>query len=367
MLTTGRDILFNFPEAGVLLLLLFPFFLGQIVLTHYRHRQQSAYAPSSHLSRLLIARSPVLRWTKMIGWALIWLLVCLALMQPFGNIRYTSSSLPLSAAQAQQAPHEIIFLVDTSASMRVPDGYEGQTRLESAKNILEDILSQLHGQTVSLYAFTSQLSAVVPPTLDYIFTRLAIKDLHIDQGDVGGTRFAPVLAALKEQAFPKPSPKRYTVIMLTDGGDTQLESLSGEARIQATQTILNAIPNPEELHLHLFTIGLGSLQSQPIPHVSFEGKPVFSKLEPEILQQIAAQERGKYDMAARKSSWNLAQELIAQIGHQEMMEVQHMQTERQVLAAQKEDLIVDWYYQIPLGLALLFYLLNLLLPDVRRI
>ncbi len=363
------EILFNLPQAGLLILLLIPILLAQLALTHYRKKQQQGYASPTLLSRLIIPRSPGLRHTKNVGWALIWILTCLALMEPFGNIRYSSLSAHSpspSNAQPHLALHEVILLVDISASMRVPDGPDGQTRLEAAKGIMQDLIRLLRGQTVSLYAFTSELSAVVPPTLDYLFTRLAIKDLHIDQGDVGGTRFAPVLAALKKQAFPDPSSKSYTIMMLTDGGDTQLETLKGAAREQETQSILSAISDPQQLHLHLFTIGLGSLNPQVIPQVTFEGKPVLSKLEPDILQQLAARERGKYYQAEDWTSWNLAQELMIQIVKDNLIESQGAQAERKVAPIKKEDIIVDLYYQIPLGLALLFYLLYLLLPDVRR-
>lgn len=365
----SRDVLFNFPQAGWLLLLLLPLLYGQFALRRYRQRQEQTYASSSLLDRLIIPRSPSLTYTKMVGWLLIWGLACLAFMGPFGHIRYSSMAGPSSPAQAKShvVPHEVIFLVDTSASMGVPDGPEGETRLEEAKVIMEDIIRQLRGQTISLYAFTSQLSAVVPPTLDYLFIRLSLKELHINEGDVGGTRLAPVLTALKEQAFPQPSSKRYTIIMLTDGGDTQLETLKGEAREKERQAILAAISDPQELHLHLFTIGMGSLKAQTIPHVTFDDKPVMSELEPEILKQLAAQERGKYYMAQEWTSWDLAQELLAQMGKEEWNDQSDFQAERQVAAVKQEDILVDLYYQIPLGLALFFYGILFLLPDVRRL
>lgn len=363
-----REVLFNLPQAAWLILLLMPFFLGQLALSRYRRKMQSAYAIPSLLPRLLTVRSPLLRYTKILGWGLIWILACLTLMDPFGNIRYAPlSSSTSSTAHPHAVQHEVIFLVDASASMRVPDGYEGQSRLETTKAIMEDILRQLHGQTVSLYAFTSELSSVVPPTLDYIFTRLRIKDLHIDQGEVGGTRFASALAALKQQAFPEPSPKRYTIFMLTDGGDTQLEALTGTAREQEKEAILNALPDPRQFHFKLFTIGIGSLQAQPIPNVTLDGKPVLSKLEPDILQSLAKHEGGKYERAEKWTSWDLAQELVGQMNENGFTDLQGEQAERKVAAVKKEDVIVDLYYQIPLGLVLLFYFFNLLLPDVRRL
>jgi Ca-activated chloride channel family protein len=368
---SGRDILFNLPQAGYLLLFLLPLLYGQFSLQRYRQSKRQSFAPAQLLSRLLIPRSSSLTYTKVMGWALIWSLVCLALMEPFGNLRYSTSGIPSTTTpthlQPRYIPHEVIFLVDTSASMGVPDSPEGETRLEEAKVIMEDVVRQLRGQTVSLYAFTSELSSIVPATVDYLFLRLSIKDLHIDEGEVGGTRFAPVLKSLKEQAFPQPSSKRYTIIMLTDGGDTQLETLKGEAQEKERKAILTAIPNPQQLHLRLFTVGLGSLKPQPIPNVTFQGKPVLSKLEPDILKQLATQERGQYYMAQEWTSWDLAQALISKMGEDELIEQQGAQLERQVAAVKQEDIITDLYYQIPLGLAILFYLINFLLPDVRRL
>lgn len=368
---TGRDILFYFPHAGFLILLLIPLLYGQFALKRYRRRQEQSYTSSSLLSRLILPRSSSLMYTKIVGWALIWTLLCLAFMEPFGNIHYSSMTASSQASHAQvqtrAVPHEVIFLVDTSASMGVPDGLEGESRLEEAKIIMEDILRQLRGQTVSLYAFTSELSAVVPPTLDYIFVRLSIKGLHIDEGDVGGTRFAPVLTSLKQQDFPQPSLKHYTIIMLSDGGDTQLEALTGKEKEQEKQAILTAIPNSQQLHLRLFTVGLGSLKAQAIPNVTFEDKPVLSKLEPDILKQLAERERGQYYMAQEWTSWDLAQQLVSQMGEEETINPSDSLAERQVAAVKKEDILVDLYYQIPLGLALLFYFINCLLPDVRRL
>jgi len=363
----GRDITFNFPQASFLILALIPLLLAQIALVFHRKRQQSLYTSASLLPKLMMSRSSILNWTKAANWAIIWILLCFALMEPFGNIRYTSSTNPhTSQAGALPIQHEVIFLADTSASMRVEDGPNGLTRLEASKAIMEDILRQLRGQTVSLYAFTSQLSAVVPATLDYIFTRLSINELKIDQGDVGGTRFAQVLTSLKEQAFPEPSTKKYTVIMLTDGGDTELERLRGSAREEEVKAILNAISIPEQLHLRLFTVGIGKQKAQPIPHVTFEGKPVYSQLEPDILQELAARERGKYYMADAWTSWDLALELAAQMEANDATDLKKAQAERKVAEIQKEDVIVDLFYQIPLGLALLFILINFMLPDVRK-
>ena len=364
----GRDVLFNFPQIGWLITLLIPFFLGQFALSSYRKKMESVYTTPSLLSHLLIPRSPLLRYTKMVGWGLIWILACLALMEPFGNMRYSSLS-PHSpyTTQSTMVSHEVLFLVDTSASMRVPDGSHDQSRLETAKNLMTDLLLQFHGQTVSLYAFTSELNQVVPSTLDYIFTRLAINDLHIDQGDVGGTRLAPVLTALKQQAFSEPTSKHTTIILLSAGGDTQLETLTAEAQDKEKEAIINALPNAEQFHLRLYSIGIGSLTPHSIPNVKFHGKPVVSQLDPNILEGLAKHARGKYYMAEKWNSADLTKELMKQMHDHYSSAYEGKESERKVTTPQKEDIIIDLYYQIPLALVLFFYSLNLLLPDVRRL
>jgi Ca-activated chloride channel family protein len=211
--------------------------------------------------------------------------------------------------------------------MKVAPSTEGQSRLDTAKMVMQDILQGLQGQTVSLYAFTSELTPIVPPTLDYLFTRLAIKNLHIDEGGVGGTRFGPVLTELKKEAFP----------------------------------------DPKQTHLHLLTVGIGSLEAEPIPNVTFKDKPVLSKLEPEILKELASRERGQYLMANSGNSWDLAQKILSEIKNNRLSDSAEMQSERKVAAIQQQDFIFDLYYQIPIGIALFFYLLNLLLPDVYRL
>lgn len=359
----ASDVYFNFSQASYLLLLVIPLAILQLLLIGYRKKRLHAYAPSKTLSRLMIPRSFILTLTKMGGWILVWTLACLAFMEPYGNIRSSAQNKSAEKQKAFFAPHEVIFLVDTSASMGVPDGVDGNTRLEEAKIIMEDLMRQLNGQMVSLYAFTSELSSVVPPTLDYLFARLSMKELHIDEGDVGGTRFAPILASLQKEAFPEPSPKRYSVIMLSDGGDTQLESLTGEEKKQEEQNILNSLSHPEGLHLKLFTIGIGSSKPTPIPHVSEAGNPVLSKLEPSILRDLALQNGGKYENASESTSWDLAVEIKREMGEDPLITSQEFSEGGSL---KQDSILVDWYFQIPLALALLVYLFNLSIPDVKK-
>jgi Ca-activated chloride channel family protein len=365
----NSDIIFEYPYSSLLLLLLIPLLFGFIGLHFHRKKQSEEFSSTETLKQLLTPRSPLLTYTKWCVWVIIWTLCCIALMSPIGNLRYRPLANPAVKALAKPhyLPHEVLFVVDTSASMGVTDGYDSTTRLNEAKSIMTDIISQLKGQTASLYAFTSSLSQLAPPTVDYLFLRLMIRELHLDEGDVGGTSFAAALESLSEGAFQKPSLKHYSVIFLSDGGDNQLDLLQGREREEEVKRIINAIPDPAQFNIRFYTVGIGSSKRQQIPHVTNEeGKPVESALEPEILEQLAKRNRGKYYQADQWSSWSLSREIASQIGQDPLISAQDGRPARQVTSIKQEDLIFDLYYQIPLGMALLFFFLNLLLPDVRR-
>ena len=78
-------------------------------------------------------------------------------------------------------------MLDTSASMSVEDTRQKNTRLEVAKEIIDEMVQKLDGQNVALYSFTSALTPIVPLTLDYLFTRLMLQDVHLNYGEVAGT------------------------------------------------------------------------------------------------------------------------------------------------------------------------------------
>jgi Ca-activated chloride channel homolog len=365
----GHDILFYFPQLAILFLFLIPLLLGQRFLWNHRQRQIRHYTDSSLLPQLLFARSNQFYLAKTIGWSLIWLFGCLALMGPFGNTRYPFASqqpIPTSSA-LKYRPHEVLFLVDTSASMGVLDGEGGQSRLDEAKEIIEDIIQQLKGQTVSLYAFTSELDPLVPATSDYLFTRLITRSLQINGNGVAGTNFVSVLKSLQERVFNVSSSKMYTLVLFSDGGDNAWEAATEQAKQTIKQEILDALPNPQQFFIQFFAVGMGDLNPQVIPRVSLNGQPVKSALNSVLLKAMAQQLNGTYDQASQWTAWNLSNEIVERMGQDPLMTEEEIKSkERQFSTVQQNEMLSDLYFQIPLGIAILFYLLNLLLPDVER-
>jgi Ca-activated chloride channel family protein len=372
-----RDITYDFPQAAYLLLFIFPAWILYYSLFRYRQRSIQQYANVSTLPHLLRPRSPFLTMIKILALNLAWIFACLAFMNPKGNLQYQSSSTIKASRQVQGSgtprhrTHDVIFLIDASASMSVSDMQGNQTRLEAAKEIVGEVISQLRGENVAMYAMTSELIPLVPSTLDYLFARLALRQLKINEGDVEGTNFEKVLTSLKIKVLTAPDSRLYTVILLSDGGDNQIETLQGQTREQAILNIVQIISNLQGLNLRLFTIGVGSKEGGIIPHVTFKGGPVTSKLEDDLLKALANQGRGAYYEARSLPVWNLTQGILNKMGQDPIYEEEAGQglastsLARKVIPAKKEEMVYDLYYQIPLGLAILCLLIYFALPDIR--
>ncbi|MBA3722236.1 MAG: VWA domain-containing protein [Parachlamydiaceae bacterium] len=363
-----RDLYIDYPQAAYLLIFvpILLFFIWRLI--KYRQSVIKTYASPNHLSELLNPRSQILTFIKYCCLIFAWILACLALMGPKGNLQYVNISEEAtsnSANHLEARPQEVIFLVDTSASMQVSDASNGETRLQEAKETIDTIVELLNGQTISLFAFTSQLTELVPPTLDYIFTRLIAKDLHINEGNVGGTNIEEAFKVLNHKLFSTPSSKYYYIVLLSDGGDSRVEALKGEEKIIAISKIIEQLPNPEQFHLRIFSVGLGSEKGGDIPNMIVDRKPVHSRLESTLLKEIAQKGNGQYYPANDLSTWDLATFIVNQINKEAIID-KNSNYNRTVTPVKSENMIYDLYYQIPLGLVLLLLLMIRVLPDTWK-
>ncbi len=84
-----------------------------------------------------------------------------------------------------------------------------------------------------------------------------LKQLQINEGGVSGTSIAAALKDMHERYFSIPTSLIKTLVLLTDGGDTYLETLQGQARDSEINSMVNSLGNPEQNHLRVFTIGMG--------------------------------------------------------------------------------------------------------------
>lgn len=364
-----HDIHYFFPQAAYLIFLglVIPFLLWR--LFRYRKKTLEEFAAPSLLKSLAILRSPKALFVKALCLCLSWIALVLALMQPTSYGYYPqqmANSLQNRILAGEPIPHLVIFLMDASASMTVVDS-QHRSRFNLSKDIANEIVTRLSGERVALHAFTSEVTQLIPQTYNYLFLRIMIKQLRINEGGEPGTSISGALKEMQEHYYATPTPLLKTLIILSDGGDTYLETLQGAARDREIDLMLEFLGDPERNHLRVYTIGLGSLKGEEIPEISFEGKPVLSALDEGLLKKISQRGRGQYYRANDFSPKAIASDLTLRMQQDMQKPEQFMQNSSVVKSSgAQENLAHDLYFQIFLGLGILLFVLSLLIPDIKN-
>lgn len=356
------DLSYDWPQAvyGILLTLLFIWLFWRYFYKGGQVVHQAA------LPQLVQAGSPYMFWLRALFFSLSWLFAVLAIMQPKGNERYASGQETNHKKEnhtfnLQRKAHDILFLIDASASMNSADTRSGQTRLDAAKEIADELISRLKGENVGIYAFTSAPSKISPLTLDYLFARLMLKNIQINEGGAAGTDFYSLLSQISQEYFQNTGPRLKTIILISDGGDTGVETVSGEAKENKISSILNFLNNADALHLRVYTIGVGSQSGAKVPEVTDNGKPVISQLDPSLLQRISSKGRGKYFEEQRQSVVDIASSIITDMAQDNpYVDNEAVELSYNLSSADK---IYSYFFQWPLALSILFLILALFLPE----
>lgn len=338
-------------------------------LYQFREKQLNYFADNRLLNIITVKREPAVFWTKVTLCCLVWLLAIFALMQPKGNERYAaidSSEQVISSGKklVRKKTHQVILLIDTSASMGVSDLSGGTTRLAFAKEIADQVVSRLKGENISLLSFTASTTDIVPSTTNYFFTRLMINQLTINEGDTPGTDFQQAFNTIAKQYIANSSNQiSKTLILMTDGGDTHLEELkennsSQTAYNAAVQTLLKPLTNPETHQMQIVIVGIGSTKGGFIPGVTLDEKPVTSSLNTSLLQQISDALHSRLLIADQMTFLEISQAIMNTINQQSEHTNQIQATEDN-----SDEHLYDYYFQFPLALALIALALFLLIPN----
>jgi len=194
---------------------------------------------------------------------------------------------------------DLIVALDFSKSMLAKDIYP--SRLERAKRELESLMDRLSGDRVGLVAFAGE-TLTYPPTTDYDAVKLFWRDLSPSDMPVGGTAIGRALTSAIEMLSrlrqSGGETRDQVILLLTDGEDTESQPL--EAAEQAAK-----------LAIKVFAVGIGSRSGELVPELAEgeqaagyikdrEGKYVTSRLDEDLLSQIAAKTGGGYLRADAK-------------------------------------------------------------------
>lgn len=184
---------------------------------------------------------------------------------------------------------DIVIAMDVSLSMLAED--IKPNRLEKAKQEINGLISRMKGDRVGLVAFAGVSFIQCPLTLDYSAAKMFLDIIDINLIPQPGTAIGDAIRT-SIRAFNQKERKYKVLILLTDGEDHDSDPLG-------------AAEEASKEGIRIYTIGIGSVQGEPIPikdnrgqvtgfKKDKEGSVIVSKLDEVTLQKIALTTGGKY-------------------------------------------------------------------------
>lgn len=279
----------------------------------------------------------------------VWKVALILLSLAFLNLALARPQIGTKLEEVKREGIDLLIAVDVSLSMLAKD--VPPSRLEKAKHEIGSLLRKLRGDRVGIIAFAGDAFLQCPLTLDYGAAQLFLDTLEPGIIPDPGTNINRALE-LAFKSFNSTERKYKVLVLITDGenhGD-DLGPLIDEAERQG---------------IVIYTVGLGSPEGVPIPEydeagrqIGFkkdrQGNVVTTKLDEVTLEKMALQTGGKYYRAS--GAEQELDRIYDEVGKMEKKEL------GSVKFTQFED-----RYQYFLAIAVLLLLLEILIPERRRV
>ncbi|MCA9214211.1 MAG: VWA domain-containing protein [Planctomycetales bacterium] len=271
---------FDQPHYGHLLWLVVILLAILILLELRRNLMLERFVSATMQSRLVQQLGVPYRILSVMLFCLALAFFVVGLMRPqYGRI---VRSLPRMSAQ-------IMICLDVSKSMLAED--VKPNRLERAKAEINDLLGMMDGDQVGITAFAGKATVACPMTTDFGFLRLILKDIGTHSAGLGGTKLAEPIR-LATEGFGEGADISRIVLLITDGDDH--ESFPLEAAAEAAKR-----------GVRIITVGFGDEAGSRIEITNARtgetdfirdtnGEPVVSRLDGDLLRQLALDTNGVY-------------------------------------------------------------------------
>ncbi|MFA6125680.1 MAG: VWA domain-containing protein [Bacteroidales bacterium] len=272
---------FRFEDEKVLIgLAIVPLMVVLYLITRrYQKKQLQNWGDQPLLNRLMPDFSSSRSFIKVVIRLLALSILILAMARPqFGT----------KMSEVKRKGIEMIIALDVSNSMMAEDIQPN--RLENAKMAISRLVDRLENDKIGLIVFAGDAYIQMPVTTDYMAAKLFLNSINTQIVPKQGTAIASAIH-LAMRSFTPNSEKSRAIVIITDGEDHEEDALV-------------AAKEAADAGIVIHTIGIGSAQGVPIPVTSasgqkdyrtdYEGKVIITKLNEELLRQLAAAGDGTY-------------------------------------------------------------------------
>ena len=261
--------------AYLLLLLIVPLlFVVYALWLRSRRKRIEKLGDPQMVEKLIPDASTGKGWLKITLLALAWIFFVIGLARPQTGAR-------LKEHESKGA--EVMIALDVSNSMLAED--YSPNRLERSKLAISRLVDKLAGDRVGLVVFAGQAFVQLPITTDYVSAKIFLNSTNTSSVPVQGTALADAISTCA-RSFSTQSEKSRAIILITDGEDHEGD-------------VLEVAQSVAETGIRIYCVGVGSPAGKPIPAEGGlmkdkDGNIVVTKLDEDILRQIAGVGGGKY-------------------------------------------------------------------------
>jgi len=259
------------------LLALVPLTLVFLLVLRWKKKAGKKLGDEELISRLTRQYSPRLYLIKFIT---VLIVVALAVLAG-ANLRK-----PSNKGKEKKGGIDVMIALDVSKSMWCQDAKP--TRLDKAKQFIDQLITQLGENRVGLVVFAGRAYLQMPLTTDIVASKIFVANASPDAVPVQGTEIGEALQLCSNSLNTKE--KKYkTVVLISDGEDHDPKS----------EEVLQQLADAGVV---VHTIGVGSPDGSPIMEPGSteykkdaNGQTVITKLNEQELKDIAGKTGGEYN------------------------------------------------------------------------
>lgn len=240
---------------------------------------------------------------------------------------------------------DIVFAVDVSKSMLAED--IAPNRIEKAKRLVSEIINQLASDRIGIIAYAGQAYPQLPITTDYSAAKMFLQGMNTDMLTSQGTAIDQAIK-LATTYYDDAEQTNRVLFIISDGED------------HSEGSTLDAVEDAVDEGITIYTIGVGKEKGAPIPikrngileslKKDGEGETVITKLNKEVLIDIASEGNGQY---IDGSNTDAAVDIIKN----ELLQMDKKEFEAKQFAEYKDQF--QWF----IGAALLLLFLDIFILD----